>query len=108
MKWDIFMEITDLDLYPAEKQVAVLKASLSDETLVILENFELTASEACDITQIVAKLKTYACGIVNQAVESYHFNMRNMYHNESFDEFFTALKEKLSTCDYPGTFRDCQ
>ena len=91
MKWDIFREITDIDLYPAEKQTAVLKASLSDEPLVILKNLELTASEACDIIQIVAKLKTYACRIVNQTVESYHSNTRNMYPNESGDGYTTLL-----------------
>ena len=80
----------------AEKQVQALHLCFSRETLNIIDNFGLTKGQKKDQPKIIAALKLYVDGQINE-----WRNLRQRTRvGESFDDFLVSLRELAKTCNF--------
>ncbi len=63
--WSLVFNSTEAAL----KQVQALQLCFSRETLNIVDNLGLTAAQKADQAQIIAALKVYVDGQVNESIE---------------------------------------
>jgi len=81
-------------------KVHILQFCLSGETLTIVDNLSLTESQKGDQAQIVAALKRYMQGRMNETVERHNFRQRKQATVETFDDFLVSLRELAKTCNF--------
>ena len=91
-------------------QMAILRSCLSDGTLKIVMN--LPDSDKTDPTKVIAALKMHAVGQLNVVMEGRNFNLHAQQDSESFDDFYTDLKDLSKTCEFcekceDSLIRDC-
>ena len=82
------------------KQLASLRACLSDETLRVVRNFPLQDAERSSIDVILRHPETYAVGLVNEVLQRMQFNNRVQSDHETFDDFLTALRFLSRLCNF--------
>ena len=81
-------------------KVHALQFCMSRETLTIVENLGLTDAQRADQTQIIAGLKRYVQGRINETVERRNFRQRKQAPGETFDDYLVALRELAKTCNF--------
>ena len=99
-QWTSYSSLSGLSEEAAEKQVEALTLCFSRETLAIVENLGLTTNERKDVTLIIAAIKRYIDGSVNESVERRNFRRRVQQPGETFDDFLVALRELVKTCNF--------
>ena len=99
-QWESYMSLSGLSEESAEKKVQALTLCFSRETLSIVQNLGLSDTDKQDITAIIAAIKTYIDGHINESVERRHFRRRTQEPGESFDDFLLALRELVKTCNF--------
>ena len=96
------MEILYDSLWPCWiRQYAVkvhaLQYCKSRETLTIVDNLGLTKSQKADVAQIIAALKQYVEGRINETVEWKNFRQHKQAPGETFDDYLVSLRELAKT-----------
>ncbi len=94
--WSLVFNSTEAAL----KQVQALQLCFSRETLNIVDNLGLTAAQKADQAQIIAALKVYVDGQVNESIERRNLRQRTQQVGELFDDFLIALRELAKTCNF--------
>ena len=94
-QWNSYMMLSGLADSAASMKVHALHCCLSRDTLTIVDNLGLTDAQRGDEAQIVAALKRYVQGRVNETVERRNFIQRKQALGESFDDYLLSLREWL-------------
>ena len=87
-------------------QIAALRDCLTDDTVRVLRNLELSETDRIDVEKSIDALEKYANGQVNEVIERKKFNERVQAQGESFDDFLTSLKELVRSCNFCNECRD--
>ena len=93
-------------------QYDVLMSCLADDTLKVVDNFDLASDEKHDVTKIINALERYAKGHINETVEHHNLLSRVQQPGERFDDFYLDLRELSRTCSFCDNctktiLRDC-
>ncbi len=99
-QWNSYMILSGLADSAAPIKVHALHCCLSRDTLTIVDNLGLTEAQRGDQEQIVAALKSYVQGRVNETVERRNFRQRKQALGESFDDYLLSLRELAKTCNF--------
>ena len=83
-----------------EKKVQALTLCFSCETLSIVQNLGLSNDEMKNAAIIIAAIKKYIDGHVNESVECRNFRKRIQQPGECFDNFLLALRDLVKTCNF--------
>ena len=94
------MSLSGLARESNEKKVQALTLCFSRETLSIVQNLRLSSDEMKDVTTIIAAIKKYIDGHVNESVECRNFRRRTQQLGECFDNFLLALRDLVKTCNF--------
>ena len=106
MRWDDFALLSGLCAQPQPVQMAVLRSCLSDDTIKVVNNFDLSTAESGDIAAVLRRLESYARGQINEVLQRRLFNLRSQKDGESFDDFLTELRDLSSTCGFCDACRE--
>ena len=96
-QWNSYMILSGLSGADAAIKVHALKFCMSCETLTIVDNLGLTKAERA---QIIAGLKRYVRGRINETVERRNFRQRKQASGEAFDDYLISLRELAKTCNF--------
>ena len=99
-QWESYMSLSGLSEESAEKKVQALTLCFSRETLSIVHNLGLSDADKRDITAIIAAIKAYIDGHINESVERRNFRRRTQQPGETFDDFLLTLRELVKTCNF--------
>ena len=99
-QWIAYRSLSGLSNESATKQAQALQLCFSRETLHIVENLGLTTAQKKDQAQIIAALKTYVDGQINETIERRNLRQRTQQAGESFDDFLISLRELAKTCNF--------
>ena len=75
VQWDSYFSLSGLADKDAAKQVQALILCFSQDTLTIVEKFRLSEDERKSVTAIIAAIKRYIEGHINESVESETFTV---------------------------------
>ena len=90
-RWDDYVLLTGLKREEPRVQMAALRDCLTDDSIRVLRNLELSDSDRSDLNKSIDALEKYANGQVNEVVERKKFNERVQAEGEPFDDFLTSL-----------------
>ncbi len=99
-QWLAYCSLSGLSTEDAPKQVQALQLCFSRETLNIVDNLGLTVAQKADQAQIIAALKVYVDGQVNESIERRNLRQRTQQVGELFDDFLISLRELAKTCNF--------
>ena len=99
-QWLAYRSLSGLGSESAAKPVQALHLCFSRETLNIVDNLGLTNAQKKDQTLIIAALKLYVDGRINETIERCNFRQRTKRVGESFDDFLVSLRELAKTCNF--------
>ena len=100
-KWSNYRIIAQLDRQPAAYQVALLLHTIGDEALKVYNGFQFNTPEADRTTaEILEKFDTFAIGEINETYERFMFNKRDQTEGETFDQFLSAIRTLIRSCNY--------
>ena len=92
-QWLAYRSLSGLSAETPAKQVQALQLCFSRDTLNIVENLGLTTDQRKDQAEIIAALKVYVDGHVNDSVERRHLRQRTQHVGETFDDFLVTLRD---------------
>ncbi len=99
-QWISYMTLSGLAGSAHAIQVHALQFCMSRETLTIVENLGLTEDQKADQALIIAALKQYVQGRINETVERRNFRQRKQVQGETFDDYLVSLRELAKTCNF--------
>ena len=99
-RWEDHLLLSGIGSMELRRQMAALRACLSDDTLRIVRNMDLEEANKNDITVVLERLEDYAIGQVNEVLERKRFNFRVQAEGETFDDFVTSLRDLSRSCNF--------
>ena len=107
-----FFRLSYLDAQPPMMQYDVLMSCLADDTLKVVDNFDLASDKKHDVTTIINALERYAKGQINETVKHHNLLSRVQQPGERIDNFYLDLRELSRTCSFcnnctKAILRDC-
>lgn len=111
-RWESYFRLSGLNLADRLSQFDVFTSCLSDETLKIVDNFDVPASDRHNVELLLKQLAAYAKGQINESVEHHNLYQRRQEDGERFDDFLTDLRELSRNCGFccgclEKVLRDC-
>jgi len=111
-RWESYFRLSSLQSAEELTQYDVFLSCLADETLKIVDNFDVDESERYSVTVLIERLSDYARGQINESVEHHHLYQRRQQNGERFDDFLTDLRELSQNCAFCSkctlkVLRDC-
>ena len=110
--WKLFKQryktyslLAQLEKQSDEYQTAMFMHCLSDKVLKIYNGFHFE-NENPTVTQIMAKFDEFAVGQVNVKYKRFVFNQRKQEEGETFENFYSAIRNLSKTCDFCDNCRD--
>ena len=104
-RYKTYLLLAQLEKQSDEYQTAMFTHCLSDEALKIYNGFHFE-NENPTVTQIMAKFDEFAVGQVNVTYERFMFNQRKQEERETFENFYSAIRNLSKTCDFCDNCRD--
>ena len=100
-KWQNYATITQLQMQPAEYQVALFLHTIGDAALQIYNGFTFdTDDDSRSVDDILAKFDNFAVGEINECYERLVFHNRNQQQNEPFEQFLTSIRVLVKSCNF--------
>lgn len=100
-KWKNYATITQLGKQPVDHQVALLLHTIGDDALRIYNGFTFdTDDNTRSVDEILAKFDSFAVGEANECYERFIFNNRNQQAGETFEQFLTAIRVLIKSCNF--------
>ena len=111
-RWTSYYRLSGLAQQDKVMAYDILISCLADETLKVVDNFELSDEDEFNVEVIISKLERYAKGQLNETVEHHNLLSRTQQDGERFDHFYTELRELSRTCSFCDgckkiVLRDC-
>ena len=100
VQWDSYLSLSGLDNEDAAKQVQALTLCFTQETLTIVENLGLSEEKWKSISPIIATVRHYIEGHINESVERRNFSHRIQQPGETFNDFLVSLRELVKTYNF--------
>ena len=98
--WNNYEIASGLDTKTNEVRKATLQVVMEQECFRVIQNLNLTQAQlACSAT-IVNALNDCFLSKTNVTHERYKFNTRNQAHHETIDEYVSALRHLVATCEF--------
>ena len=88
-KWKNYATITQLQKPPADYQVALLLHTVGDAALKIYSGFTFETED--DLRSVAEE--------INECYERCVFHNRNQQHSETFEQFLTAIRVLIKSCN---------
>ena len=107
-RWEDYVLLSGLERAEPRVQIAALRDCLTDDTIRVLRNLELSERDRGDVNKSIDALERYANGQINEVIERKKFNERVQSQGESVDDFLTSLKELARSCNFCDECRDCK
>ena len=106
-KWKNYATITQLQTQPADYQVSLLLHMIGDAALKIYNGFMFeTEDNSRSVAEILAKFDRFAVGEINECYERFVFHNRNQQHLETFEQFLTAIRVLIKSCNFCDACRN--
>ena len=99
-RWEDHLLLSGIGAMEPRRQMAALRACLSDDTLRIVRNMELEEANKNDISVVLQRLEEHAIGQVNEVLERKRFNSRVQAEGETFDDVVTSLRDLSRSCNF--------
>ena len=100
-KWQNYATITQLQMQPAEYQVALFLHTIGDAALHIYNGFTFdTDDDSRSVANILAKFDNFAVGEINECYDRFVFHNRNQQQNEPFEQFLTSIRVLVKSCNF--------
>ena len=111
-RWESYFRLSGLESASELTQYDVFTSCLSDETLKVVDNFDIPVDDAHKVDKLLECLAQYARGQINESVEHHHLYKRRQQSGERFDDFYTDLRELSHNCGFCSpclqkVLRDC-
>ena len=100
-KWMNYSIIVNMTKKKEEYQRASFLNALTDEALLIYNGFKFAeAEDTRKVADIIKAFDDYAVGETNATYERFVFHKRKQGDSESIDNFVSALRNLVKTCDF--------
>lgn len=83
-------------------KLSLLRNMMGPESSKVIMTFKLSQDEQV-YDKVIQCIEAYVNPKYNEVFERYKFNERNQKEHESFENFYTALRQQISTCNYGTT-----
>ncbi len=90
-QWEAYFSLSGLDKQSDVKQVQALILCFSRETVTIVDNLGLIATQRGKVHDIITAIKRYVQGQINETVERRNFRRRVQQEGETFDDFLVSF-----------------
>ena len=100
--WNNYELASGLDTKPDEVRKGTLQVVMGQKCFRVLQNLNLTQAQlalASSVT-VVNALNEYFLPKTNVTYERHKFNTRNQARHETIDEYVSALRHLLATCEF--------
>ena len=103
--WNNYEIASGLDTKTDEVRKATLQVVMGQECFSVLQNLNLTQAQLASSVTIVNALNDYFLPKTNVIYERYKFNTRNQAHHKTIDEYVSALRHLVASCEL-GNLKD--
>ena len=103
--WNSYEIASGLDIIPDEVRKATLQVVMGQECFSVLQSLNLTQAKLACSVAIVSALNEYFLPKTNVIYKLYKFNTRNQVHHETIDEYVSALRHFVASCEL-GNLKD--
>ena len=98
--WDDYARCQKLASQDTQTQVSAVRQALNEDLRRYLREGVIPVALNADVTAVIAAIKKYIRRQRNPLLDRIDFYNRRQHKGESFDSFFTCLKELFSACDF--------
>jgi hypothetical protein len=99
-QFDFYMTASEKDQKPGRVQIATLLTLLGPAGQDIYRSFQLTEEERTNMTIVKQRFTNFFSPQVKEVFERFRFHSRLQKEDETFDEFVTALRDLVATCNF--------
>ena len=101
--WKDYFDLSGLaEVEDKERQVRVLRMCFLGDTLKIVKNLGITATESDGPNPIIDAMRRHVRGSVNLWTEMHNFQKRYQYRDEPIKDYVISLRSLASTCEFPA------
>jgi len=105
--WEDYSRCQLLSAQPQETRVSALRQAFDADIRRYIREGIIPIQPNDDTPAIISAVKAYVRRQRNSLLDRIEFYSRNQQAGESFDSFFTCLKELFHACDFPDTSLLC-
>ena len=99
-QWQGYRTISGLSNEQGATQVIALKACFEGETLTVVNNLGIAATDRDNQQVIVERLEEHLRGNVNHRAERHKFFRRKQHQGETIADFVVSLRELAASCRF--------
>lgn len=81
-------------------KLSLLRNMMGTESAKVLLTFKLKKEESENFYKVIQAIDSYVNPKINEVIERYKFNERKQEEGESFENYFTCLRQLISTCNF--------
>ncbi len=96
-QWEAYFSLSGLNKQSDVKQVQALTLCFSRQTVTIVDNLGLTATQRGKVQDVITVIERYVQGQINETVERRNFRRHVQQEGETFDDFLVSLCELSKT-----------
>ncbi|XP_075157939.1 uncharacterized protein LOC142231205 [Haematobia irritans] len=95
-----FATAAELEMKSAQIQVATFMSSIGADAVNVFNSFSLGPEEKKDIKIIEQRFEDYFAPKISVTFERYKFNTLYQNEGETFEEYFTKIKNQAKKCEF--------
>ena len=99
-RWEDYVVCQHLACQSREAQVAALRVCLDDDLLRFVRQGVIVVNGTATVTDYITSIKEYIRAQQNPLLDRIKYFQRTQEVGESFDEFYTSVKELQVSCDF--------
>ena len=103
--WNTYEIASGLDTKTGGVRKATLQVVMGQECFSVLQNLSLTQAQLAGSVTIVNTLNDYFLPKTKVIYEQNKFDTRNQAHHETIDEYVSALRHLVASCEL-GNLKD--
>ena len=98
--WGNYAICQQLSSQPCETRVSAVRQSLDEDLRTSIREGIIDLSQNPDFSDIITAVQKYLRRQRNPILDSINFYSKKQQHGESFDAFYTSLREMFNQCDF--------
>ena len=99
LMWNNYEIASGLDTKTDEVRKSTFQVVIGQECCSVLQNLNLTQAQLASSVTIVDALNDYFLPKTNVIYERYKFDTRNQAHHETIDEYVSASRHLVASCE---------